>query len=205
LLEAPEPKLQTVVAQTLGSLGKTAQPAFDRLAALLRNEHSEVKIAAAMALCSLELDVEAIRPHLVRTLRDDNADVRRATVRAIQRLGQPGAIFVPDIILLAEGKENLQTVQRLLRRFERRGPDVRSLPELIKELNHGKEPVRLLAIRFLGIAGRNAKDAIPALERMREDPSAEVRKQAQAASDRIRGNAEPGQRKNREAAAVTGQ
>ena len=203
LLEVPESKLQTVAAQTLGSLGKTAQPAFDRLASLLGNEHPEVRIAAAMALGSLELDVEAIRPHLVRTLRDDNADVRRATVRAIQRLGQPGAIFVPDIILLAEGKENLQTVQRLLRRFERRGPDVRSLPELIKELNHGKEPVRLLAIRFLGLAGRNAKDAIPALERMREDPSAEVRKQAQAASDRIRGNAEPGQRKNREAAAAT--
>ena len=46
--------------------------------------------------------------------------------------------------------------------------------------------MRLLAIKFLGLAGRSAKEAIPALERMREDPSAEVRKQAQAACERIR-------------------
>jgi HEAT repeat protein len=200
LLDVPEPKLQRVAAETLGSLGKSAQPAFARLTSLLGSEHAEIRIATATTLCSLELEPEVLRPHLVRTLRDDNADVRRATLRAIQRLGAPGAIFVPDIIRLADGKENMRTVQRLLRRYERRGPDVRSLPELIQELKHDKEPVRLLAVRFLGLAGKNAKEAIPALERMREDPSDEVRKQALAASERIRGNAPPGQRKSREAA-----
>ncbi len=49
--------------------------------------------------------------------------------------------------------------------------------------------MRLLAIKFIGLAGRNAQEAIPALERMREDPSAEVRKQAEAASEQIKGKA----------------
>ena len=37
------------------------------------------------------------------------------------------------------------------------------------------------------------KEALPALDRMREDPNAEVRKQAQAASDRIESKAESSQ------------
>ena len=90
---------------------------------------------------------------------------------------------------MAEKKENLRSVQRLLRRFERTGPDVRSLPELVKLLDHKQDSVRLLAIKFLGLAGTSAKDAIPALERMRDDPSVEVRKQAEAACKQIQNKA----------------
>ena len=53
--------------------------------------------------------------------------------------------------------------------------------------------MRLLAIKLLALAGPSAEEAIPALDRMREDPNAEVRKQAQAASDRIKSNAESSQ------------
>ena len=67
---------------------------------------------------------------------------------------------------------------------------MRSLPELVKQLDHKQDSVRLLAIKFLGLAGPSAKDAIPALERMREDPSAEVRKQAAAASEQIKNEPE---------------
>ena len=100
-------------------------------------------------------------------------------MKAIQRFGPQGAIFVPDIISMAENKENLRSVERMLRRFERSGPDVRSLPELVKQLDHKQDSVRLLAIKFLRLAGPSAKDALPALEQMRDDPSAEVRKQAE--------------------------
>ncbi len=57
--------------------------------------------------------------------------------------------------------------------------------------------MRLLAIKFLGLAGPSAKEAIPALERMREDPSAEVRKQAEAASKQIKNN--PGSKSSQQA------
>jgi HEAT repeat protein len=81
----------------------------------------------------------------------------------------------------------------MLRRFERAGPDTRSLPELVKQLEHNQDAVRFLAIKFLALAGPSAKEAIPALDRMREDPNADVRKQAQAASDRIKSKAESNQ------------
>jgi HEAT repeat protein len=194
LLDDPTTKVRTIAARALGGLGKAAQPALARLTPLLGAEQFEVREAATTALGSLELDAEVLRPHLARALRDDHSEVRRAASRAILKLGPQGAVFIPDIILLAEKRENARSVDRMLRRFERSGPDVRSLPELIKELGHKQDRVRLLAIKFLGLAGQNAKDALPALERMRDDPSADVRQQAQAACDRIRNNAPPPRR-----------
>jgi HEAT repeat protein len=186
LLDDPAPKIRTIAVQTLGSIGKAAQPALARVASLLAAEQVEVRQAAALALGTMELDAEVIRPHLARALRDEQSEVRRVAMRSIQKLGPQGALFIPDIILMAENKDNLRSVERMLRRFERAGPDVRSVPELVKQLEHGQDTVRLLAIKFLGLAGPIAKDAIPALERMRKDPSEEVRKQALAASEQIK-------------------
>jgi HEAT repeat protein len=188
LLDDPAPKIRTIAVQTLGSMGKAAQPALERVASLLGAEQVEVRQAAALALGSMELDAEVIRPHLGRALRDSKSEVRRVAMRSIQKLGPQGAIFIPDIILMAEKKENIRSVERMLRRFERTGPDVRSLPEFVQQLKHEQDTVRLLAIKFLGLAGQSARDAIPALERMREDASAEVRKQALAASEQIKGH-----------------
>jgi hypothetical protein len=113
----------------------------------------------------------------------------------IHWFGPQGAIFVPDIIMMADKKENLLSVERMLRRFERAAPDTQSLPESVKQLEHNQDAVRLLAIKFLALDGPSTKDAIPTLERLCKDPNAEVRKQAQAASDRIKSKAESSQDK----------
>jgi HEAT repeat protein len=186
LLDDPSPKLQKTAAQALASMGKSAQPALGRLGALVHSPQADLREAAVTAIASLELDALTLRPHLAGALRDEKPEVRRAATRAIQRLGPDGAIFLPDIILLAEKKENLRTVERMLRRFEGARPDARTLPDLIKQLDHKEDSVRLLAIKFLGQAGEDARAAVPALERMHEDPSADVRKQAAAASERIK-------------------
>ena len=125
LLADPSPKIKTIAAQTLGKLGKAAQPALASLSSLLGAEQAEVREAAATALGGLELDAPLLRASLAKALSDDKTEVRRAATRAIQRLGPQGAIFVPDIILLAEKSENLRSVERMLRRFERTGPDER--------------------------------------------------------------------------------
>jgi HEAT repeat protein len=194
LLADPNPALQTTAAQTLGKLGKAAQPALAKLTPLLASEHVEVREAATGALGSLDLDVNVVRPYLAKALHDEKTDVRRAAMRAIQRFGPQSALFVPDLIVLAADKSNAGLVERSLRRFERRGPEKQSLPELVKLLEHKQESVRLLASKFLGLAGSNAKEAIPALERLREDPSTAVRKQAEAACEQIKNNSAPEQR-----------
>jgi hypothetical protein len=51
--------------------------------------------------------------------------------------------------------------------------------------------VRLLAIKFLTLAGPTAHEALPALEKHRDDPSPEVRQQAKLALEKLQGNANP--------------
>lgn len=186
LLGDATPRVRIVVAETLGILGKPAQPALASLARLLDDREAEVRKSAVAAIASLELDATVVRPHFARALRDDNSDVRRAGMRGIQRLGPDGALLIPDIIRMAERRENVRSVERVLRRFERKVPDPRSTPDLVKLLDHREPRVRLLAIRFLALAGREAREAIPVLERMRDDNDAEVRRQAEAACKRIR-------------------
>ena len=191
LLDDPSAEVRAVAARTLGDIGKAAQPALPRLTLLLKGQPSEVRTAVVLTLGSLELDAESIRPQLAETLRDEEPEVRGAALRAIQRLGPGGAIFVPDIILLAENREERSAVERSLRRFERSGTDARSVPALIEQLGHEQEAVRLLAIKFLGLAGPDASAALPALEALREDSDDEVRREAEEALERIKGESDP--------------
>jgi HEAT repeat protein len=179
------PRNRAIAAATLGKFGKDAQAAFPGLMTLLEEADAATREAAISAIGSLQLDAETVRPALAKALRDDKVEVRRAATRGITRLGPSGAILVPDIILMAARKENARSVDRLLRPFERTGPDPRSIPDLLKLVENDQIPVRLLAIKFLGLGGRNAREALPTLERLRDDPSAEIRQQAKSACDQI--------------------
>ena len=179
---------------TLGRLGRASQSAFAPISRLLEAEPLEVRVAAASVLASLEMEPETIRPAVTRALKDTEPKVRAAALAAIRRLGPQGSIFVPELIPLVGGKDN---VERLLRRFERKGPDEGSIPALIELLKHDSAPVRLNAAKFLGLAGKNAENALPALQRLLEDPSDEVRKQAKTACEQIQGNPAAGKSQDR--------
>lgn len=186
MLDDPDPELRAITARTLAGLGKASRPALDPLIVLLDDPIAEVRGAAALALGSLELDAGQLRPHLSRALRDDEADVRDAARRGIQRLGSEGVLFVPDLIATAAIESDHRSIERSLRRFERTGPDEQSIPELVDLLTLEDEPVLLLAIKFLELAGPSAENAIPALDRLQDHSSPEVRTQAKIAIDQIR-------------------
>lgn len=190
LLDDPNPELQRIAAETLGKIGQDARPALDRLVPLLDREDAQLREAAVTALASLQLEAGSLRPHLAKALRDGQPEVRRAAMRAVQQLGPEGALLVPDLIRSAENKDTRGAVERLLRRFERTGPDARSIPELVAQLSHGEAKVRLLASKFLGLAGPTARESIPALEGLSQDPSDEVRKEAAAACALIKKSTE---------------
>ncbi len=194
LLDDPAPEFRAHAAQVLGQLGAAAQPALGELTALLDDEHVTVRAPAVATLGNLDLEPEQLRPHLAKALQDEESDVRRAALRGIRRFGRRGTIFVPDLILLATNDQQGRYLSRVLRQYERYGPDTRSIPEFVQRLGHEHETVRLLAIKFLGLAGPAAADAIPHLERLHEDPSEEVRGEALDAIARINGESpEPDQ------------
>jgi HEAT repeat protein len=185
MLASPDEGRRATAARTLAALGASARPAFDQLAPLLDDEAASVREAAVLALGGAAPDTEAARPLLAKALGDDTTEVRSAARRAIQRVGPGGVIFVPDLIASAALEEDRRSAERSLRRFERTGPAPGSIPELIDLLDHEHESVRLLAARFLALAGPDARQAVPALTRLRDDPSPEVRAEADAALGRI--------------------
>ena len=89
---------------------------------MLGSENAGVREATALALGSLELDPTVIRLALATALRDEKPEVRRAAMKAIGRLGPGGAIFIPDLILLAEKKENQRSVERGAAAVRKFGP-----------------------------------------------------------------------------------
>ncbi|WP_165249472.1 HEAT repeat domain-containing protein [Paludisphaera soli] len=186
MLAGPSPRIRILAAETLGKLGRSAQAAFDPVAALLDSPDEPVREAAALTLGALGLDAEAVRPRLAGALRDPSPAVRKAALRTVQRFGPSASYFAPDVLLMAVEKEDRPAVERFLKRLERRGPDPRTIPELTSRLGHDHPAVRLLAVRLVALAGPAAAPALPALERLREDPDAEVRAQARAACDRLK-------------------
>ncbi len=195
MLEDSSPELQAIAAKVLGQLGELAQPTLPRLIPLLEAESPKVRSAVAFAIGGLELDTEICRPHLAKALRDTESEVRRAGIAAVKRFGRRGPLFVPDLIAVAENESERMDAGEALARFERDGPDPRSIPELIQLLKHSEAAVRLLAIQFLSLGGQAANDAISHLEVLNDDSSEEVRLKAKKAIEEIRNNPIAGRRK----------
>lgn len=186
LLDRPEPENWVLAIKTLARIGRPSQSAYGRLEPLMASEHDNVREAVFQAIGSMGLEADTVRPGLARGLSDKESNVRLAAMQSVQRLGPQGVLLLPDLIRVAADPKELRSVERALRRFERRGPDMRSMPELIALLGHDQEAVQLLAIRFLALAQPIPDEAIAAIERLLDHSSETVRKKAEEALQKIR-------------------
>lgn len=187
MLEDPLPETREQAAATLGQLGPSSRSALDELLAALHDKQPQVRAAVIATLGNLDLTPEELRPHFSAALGDEDSDVRREVLRGIRRLGRRGTLFIPDLILLTENGRLRRFVGRALERYERYGPDERSIPELASLLTHERDEVRLWAIKFLSLAGPAAAPAVADLERLVSDPNAEISEQAKSALAAISG------------------
>ena len=186
LLADGSPELRAAGASTLGQIGAAAQPALDELVRLLDDEHVKVRAAATLALGGLELEPEQVRAHLARSLHDSQTEVRDAALEGIRKFRRRSVIFLPDLVRLAGSAGDQRWLRETLRRYERFGPDPKSIPELLELLNHEQLAVRLKAIDFLGLAGSEGAEAIPRLEALANDADEQIRKHSQTAIERLR-------------------
>ena len=172
LLETADPEMTAVVLQTLGQLESAAQPAVDQLVVFLDHEDVKLRAAAFQTLVNVDMDVEQLRPFWAKALHDSDSDVRRQALRAVPRWGRRAVILLPDLI---DAAGQLENVSRTLQRFEGYEITAQVVPALIERLRHDHDAVRLWAVKFLGAAGPTAKDALPQLQSMLDDPNEELR------------------------------
>lgn len=185
-LENPDRDIRILAVKTLARIGRPAQVAFPKFEPLSKSENVDEREAVFQAIGNLGLDADAVRPVLTQGLRDAEERVRRAAIGAVGQLGPAGAVMLPDLIRIAANPKEQRSVERAVRRYERRGPDPRTVPDLIALSKHDKENVQLLAIRFLALVRPTRSEIENAFEAMKDHASETVRKKAAEALQEIR-------------------
>lgn len=90
--------LHPMFAQALGRLGEAAAPAVPRLAALLRDDHLEIREPAAVALGNIGSAASPAVPDLARALHDCCHDVRAQAAESLGRIGPAAGGAAPALI-----------------------------------------------------------------------------------------------------------
>jgi len=148
--EKPELRLETVSA--LGKLRDSR--AVEPLIAVLKKEKDEtVRARAAWALGWIE-DSRAVEP-LIATLKDENPHVRRATVKALGRIGKP-AVEPLTVALKDENPDIRKGVAGALGETE----DPGVVEPLVAALKDRTPKVRREAVRALGRVGKPAVEPL---------------------------------------------
>lgn len=168
----------------LGAEGSEA--AVEPLAQLLKDESAEIRAHAAAALGEIGGPAKSAAPALVELLKDEDAQVRRQGVHAIMAIRPGPKVTVPLAVeLLEDGDAGVRL--RVLNAISEAGPA--ALPSLIEALSNKKAAYwACLVLRDMGPA---AKDAVPALTKLLDDPRPEIRREAILALAAMEGDSEP--------------
>lgn len=106
LLGDQDPTVRSAVADTLGSIGPSAEVAVLPLIKLLKDPNPYVSRTAAEAISSIGMKAEAAIPALIELLKGQNENARLRAADAIGKYKQKAYIAVPDLIgLLGDSNE----------------------------------------------------------------------------------------------------
>jgi HEAT repeat protein len=151
-----DPAVRADVFITLGRIGPAAKDAAEAAKQALQDSEEEVQSSAVFALGSIGPDAADSVDEIVKLLESGNDRFTTVCAWALVRI-QP------------ENKDNCQ----------------RAIPLLIEALDHERAFVRVEAASTLGMIGPEANEAIPALEKLSDDPDPDVREAAAEAIKQI--------------------
>jgi HEAT repeat protein len=168
-----------LVARQLAWLGPRAPEATPSLRGALSDKRLQVRISAAVALAHIDrsateaipalieglnhlLDDDPFRVIVREVLGDDTPRVAvREVPRALARLGPKARPAIPTLIGLVKTECDVPDVHMALVQIDPGGKEC--VPALISALDHENYHVADVAANCLGLLGRQAKDAVPAL------------------------------------------
>lgn len=174
--------VRAAFAMAVRGLGKEGKDAAARLLELLRDAEPSVRAAAALGLAAVAPEAESTVTALGEALEDSSADVRSAAAQAVARLEERGRPTEKRLFALLSSEADREAAKNALKAIRPVGVDA-----LIGCLDHLDWGVREMAADGLGRLGKDATNAIPALEKaLREDRQEEVKRASRRALRRIR-------------------
>jgi HEAT repeat protein len=193
LLKDPDPGVRLAAAFGLGRIGPDAATAVPDLAhALATDADAAVRKEAARAFALLGLDAKEGIPALAKALREDKSeDVRQHAALALGKMRGEEVHAVAPAMVEAMKKDSDKAVRIFVVHAlgNSLGPNLRDfVKDLAEQLPKEKEgDVRLAIVQELGALGPDAKEALPALQRMVADVQITVRDAAKQAVKKVQG------------------
>jgi len=187
LLGDPRPAVRAAAAGALGALGRGGREALPALVAVLSDPSPTVRAEAAWALPSIARGGnEPVPTALIDAVADSSPLVVTRAIEAFRDFTTPTALLPRVDALLADTVPARRIAGlRLLRNLS----DVNvAVARYAVVLDANDDALRSAAAWALGLLGPSAAAAVPHLERLRGDSSADVR---EAADDAIRAIREP--------------
>lgn len=177
-IDDPEPVVRCNVAWALGRIGTETATLLRKA---LRDPEPIVQRDAAASLASFPAaDIRPALAELSRTCQVDNSEVRRATLRALQKVVGPDTKqeAIPIGLALRDEDEEVRRFAALAL-AQIGGPESKpALPILQTTLRHPEAALRLQAAAGLGQLGEDALPAVGDLLRLLDDPDPRLRAQA---------------------------
>jgi HEAT repeat protein len=177
-LESKDAELRWRSARALGVIDDP------RAAAALRKHVADadaaVRAQAIFSLGRLEVKDNATVQAIAARLTDEDANVRRACVRALQMIKPDRAVMTPLVVKVLEDSDPA-VIMPALHTIAEAGAEV--VPALTAALGH--KEARYWACLVLSEIGPAAKDAVPELTKVLADERPEVRLQAAIALGEI--------------------
>ncbi len=186
-LSNPDPAIRLWASKVLGRLGASARPALPALQNATQDSDDDVRRVAANSAKAIQATPTPSEglARWVRDLQSPDEIVRLRAAKELGKLGSAAVDAIPDLQrLLQDPDEDVRrVVASSIRAIQGSSGTVpnEAVQRLIQNLNSTDDLVRIRAAKDLAKMGNAARDAIPALRKLLQDPDEDIR--------RIAGNA----------------
>ncbi len=181
----PNMNIRFAADNALRAMGKEAVPFLMKV---LLNDNEVLRCFAAGALGLIGPDAKEAVPTLTVLMQDSRPRVRKAAVSALGLIGSEAQTAIPTLIA-GLGDPEWEVRDGSVRTLRLIGEP--AISALVKALTHEQPKIRMNAAVSLGNMGYPAKDTLPALEELANDPDPEVSQRAQTAVIQIKNALSP--------------
>ncbi|MEW6306165.1 MAG: HEAT repeat domain-containing protein [Verrucomicrobiota bacterium] len=162
--------------------GSAARPALPAVEERLQHPELMVRSAAACAICRIAPErTEEMLGVLTNLLESADSGRKPTLLRDIADLGAPARTLEAQLLVLARMDDWISTeAARALAKIE--SPKAKeTLPAVIAQLRHVNVNNRRRAVRTVATMGAGAKELLPVLKELYDDPAPDVRETARKA------------------------
>ena len=186
-LQSDDRQAQQLAALHLKDIGLPAKPAVPLLIKLATSDdRSRLHSEAAAALPTIDLSAaRQVMTHHLPKLQNQDAQIRRDAVSALEALGPVAKPAVPSLIAIANDPDTLVR-DRVVRALGAIGTPADTVMQgLIKALRDPEWTVRYAAVTQFAFSGFSSPDSILALRDLTKDPNQTVARLAQSAVNSV--------------------